>query len=46
MVIYLETTGAREEAFIREIELFDAERACFVFVVVDDLILMWARHDG
>ena len=45
-VTHLVATGTRTKALVLEIELLDAERTRLLLIVVDELILQRARHDG
>jgi hypothetical protein len=46
MAAHLVAAGTRSEVSVGQVELLDAERTALVFVVVDELVLLYARHDG
>jgi hypothetical protein len=43
---YLVATGAWAEVLVGEVELLDAQRAHLLLVIVDELVLLCARHGG
>lgn len=43
---YLVAAGTWAEVSVGQVELFDAERAALVLVVVDELVILEAGHGG
>jgi hypothetical protein len=43
---HLISTGTWPEVPVREVELLDAKRAALLLIIVDELVLLYTRHDG